>query len=62
MKKILVSLAILLFIGVIASIFVPIQIQAIDTSTADENPRDPHFHYNDWTVCCNTMTKACGSK
>ncbi|UCH95156.1 MAG: hypothetical protein JSV88_33605 [Candidatus Aminicenantes bacterium] len=61
MKKLLLSLAIILLIGVIVSIFVPGKVEALDPDPKENNPRDPHFHVGDWTVCCNELNRACDS-
>jgi hypothetical protein len=61
MRKFLQILAIVLLIGVMVSIFVPITIQAITPDPEPDHVRDPHYHVKQLTICCNELTRACGS-
>ena len=62
MKKFYRVLAIVLFIGVIASIFVPIVLQAITPDPTPDGARDPHSHVGDITLCFNQLQRACDAK
>lgn len=64
MKKILMILAVLFFVGVVASTFISFNLNASDPSpdvSTKKPAKDPHSHFDTKTLCYNLTDKDCGS-